>query len=61
MAKDILKDIIVDKSREINIELIQKTVADHYKIKTVRYEVRKKAEKHSSFLGKWPFTLQGTD
>jgi chromosomal replication initiator protein len=33
MAKDILKDIIVDKSREINIELIQKTVADHYKIK----------------------------
>ena len=33
MAKDILKDIIVDKSREITIELIQKTVADYYKIK----------------------------
>jgi chromosomal replication initiator protein len=33
MAKDILKDIIVDKSKEITIELIQKTVADHYKIK----------------------------
>jgi chromosomal replication initiator protein len=33
MAKDILKDIIVDKSKEISIELIQKTVADHYKIK----------------------------
>jgi chromosomal replication initiator protein len=33
MARDILKDIIVDKSKEINIELIQKTVADYYKIK----------------------------
>jgi chromosomal replication initiator protein len=33
MAKDILKDIIVDKSREISIELIQKTVSDHFKIK----------------------------
>lgn len=33
MAKNILKDIIVDKSKDINIEMIQKTVADHYKIK----------------------------
>jgi chromosomal replication initiator protein len=33
MAKDILKDIIVDKSKEISIELIQKTVADHFKLK----------------------------
>lgn len=33
MAKDILKDIIVDKNREISIELIQKVVADHFKIK----------------------------
>jgi len=33
MAKDILKDIIVDKSKEISIELIQKLVADHFKIK----------------------------
>ena len=33
MAKDILKDIIVDKSKEISIELIQKTVSDHFKIK----------------------------
>ncbi len=33
MAKDILKDIIVDKSKEISIESIQKVVADHYKIK----------------------------
>jgi chromosomal replication initiator protein len=33
MAKDILKDIIVDKSKEISIESIQKHVADHFKIK----------------------------
>lgn len=33
MAKDILKDIIVDKSREISIESIQKHVADHFKLK----------------------------
>ena len=33
MAKDILKDIIVDKSKEISIESIQKLVADHFKLK----------------------------
>lgn len=33
MAKDILKDIIVDKSKEISIESIQKHVADHFKLK----------------------------
>jgi chromosomal replication initiator protein len=33
MAKDILKDIIVDKSKEVSIESIQKLVADHFKIK----------------------------
>lgn len=33
MAKDILKDIIVDKNKEISIESIQKIVADHFKIK----------------------------
>jgi len=33
MAKDILKDIIIDKSKEISIESIQKLVADHFKIK----------------------------
>jgi chromosomal replication initiator protein len=45
MAKDILKDVIVDKSREISIELIQKTVADHYKIKIsdIKSEKRFKA------------------
>ncbi len=33
MAKDILKDILVDKSREITVEEIQKTVASHFNIK----------------------------
>jgi chromosomal replication initiator protein len=33
MARDILKDIIVDKSKEVSIESIQKHVADHFKIK----------------------------
>ncbi len=34
MAKNILKDIIVENSREITIEKIQKTVAEHFQIKT---------------------------
>ena len=33
MAREILKDIIVEKSKEITIELIQKAVADHFKLK----------------------------
>ena len=33
MARDVLKDIIVDKTRELSIEIIQKHVADHFKIK----------------------------
>ena len=33
MAREVLKDIIVDKTREITIEMIQKHVADHFKIK----------------------------
>lgn len=33
MAKDILKDIIVDKNKEISIDSIQKIVADHFKLK----------------------------
>ena len=33
MAREILKDIIVEKSKEITIEFIQKTVADYYKLK----------------------------
>ncbi|NOQ52430.1 MAG: chromosomal replication initiator protein DnaA [Desulfuromonadaceae bacterium] len=34
MAKNILKNIIVEQSREITIENIQKIVANHYQIKT---------------------------
>lgn len=33
MARDVLKDIIVDKTRELTIEIIQKQVADYFKIK----------------------------
>jgi chromosomal replication initiator protein len=33
MAKDVLKNILPDKSRMISIEAIQKLVADHYHIK----------------------------
>lgn len=33
MARDILKDIIVEKSKDITVEMIQKHVADHFKIK----------------------------
>jgi chromosomal replication initiator protein len=42
MAKDILKDIIVDKSREISIELIQKLVAEHYKLKVADLKSEKR-------------------
>jgi len=34
MAKNILKDIIVEQTKEITIEKIQKTIATHYQIKT---------------------------
>ena len=33
MAREILKDIIVEKCKEISIEMIQKQVADHFKLK----------------------------
>ena len=33
MAREILKDIIIDKSRDITVEMIQKHVADHFSIK----------------------------
>jgi len=42
MAKDILKDIIVDKSREISIESIQKQVADHFKLKVADLKSEKR-------------------
>ena len=33
MAREVLKDIIVDKTRDVTIEIIQKHVADHFKLK----------------------------
>ncbi len=33
MAKEVLKDIIVDKTKDISIELIQKAVSDHFQLK----------------------------
>ncbi len=33
MARQVLKDIIIDKSRDITVEMIQKHVAEHFKIK----------------------------
>lgn len=33
MAREVLKDIIVDKTKEITIEMIQKFVAEHFRIK----------------------------
>ena len=42
MAKDILKDIIVDKNREISIESIQKHVADHFKLKVADLKSEKR-------------------
>jgi chromosomal replication initiator protein len=35
MAREVLKDIIVDKSKEISIEIIQKFVAEQFKIKVI--------------------------
>jgi chromosomal replication initiator protein len=33
MAQEVLKDIIVDKAKEITVEMIQKHIADHFKLK----------------------------
>jgi len=35
MAQEVLKDIIVDKAKDITVEMIQKHVADHFKLKIV--------------------------
>lgn len=42
MAKDILKDIIVDKNREISIDSIQKVVAEHFKLKVADLKSEKR-------------------
>ena len=33
MAREVMKDIIVEKTKEITVEMIQKHVADHFRIK----------------------------
>lgn len=33
MARDVLKDIIVDKNKEVTVEMIQKCVAEHFNLK----------------------------
>ncbi|ACH37034.1 chromosomal replication initiator protein DnaA [Citrifermentans bemidjiense Bem] len=33
MAREVMKDIIVEKTRDITVEMIQKTVAEHFRIK----------------------------
>jgi chromosomal replication initiator protein len=33
MAQEVLKDIIVDKAKDITVEMIQKHIADHFKLK----------------------------
>jgi chromosomal replication initiator protein len=33
MAREVMKDIIVEKTKEISVEMIQKTVAEHFRIK----------------------------
>ncbi|MDA3904306.1 MAG: chromosomal replication initiator protein DnaA [Desulfuromusa sp.] len=42
MAKKVLKDILVENSREITIDKIQKKIADHYQIKTIELKSSKR-------------------
>jgi chromosomal replication initiator protein len=42
MARDVLKDIIVDKSKDITIEMIQKFVAESYNIKVSEMKSEKR-------------------
>jgi chromosomal replication initiator protein len=42
MAREVLKDIIVDKTREVTIEIIQKLVAEHFKIKVSELKSEKR-------------------
>ena len=42
MAKKILKDILIENSKEITIEKIQKNVADHFQIKTTELKSSKR-------------------
>uniref|UniRef100_A0A831UDA5 Chromosomal replication initiator protein DnaA n=1 Tax=Geobacter metallireducens TaxID=28232 RepID=A0A831UDA5_GEOME len=42
MAREVLKDIIVDKTREVTVEMIQKYVADHFNIKVAELKSDKR-------------------
>jgi chromosomal replication initiator protein len=47
MAKDILKDILVENNRKISTEQIQKTVATHFNVKTSEL---KSAKRHKALV-----------
>lgn len=55
MAKHNLKDILVDKRKEISIELIQKVVADHFglKVADLKSEKRLKAFVQARQIAVW--------
>lgn len=55
MAKNNLKDILVDKRKEITVELIQKTVAEYFglKIADLKSEKRLKAFVHARQIAVW--------
>ncbi|MCE1227758.1 MAG: chromosomal replication initiator protein DnaA, partial [Geobacteraceae bacterium] len=55
MAKNNLKDILIDKRKEITVELIQKTVADHFglKIADLKSEKRLKAFVQARQIAIW--------
>ena len=55
MAKNNLKDILVDKRKEITVELIQKTVADHFglKVADLKSEKRLKAFVQARQIAIW--------
>lgn len=42
MAKDVLKNIITENNKEITVDRIQKTVAEHYQIKTSEIKSQKR-------------------
>ncbi|MBT1073863.1 chromosomal replication initiator protein DnaA [Geobacter grbiciae] len=42
MAREVLKDIIVDKTKEVTVEMIQKYVADHFNIKVAELKSDKR-------------------
>jgi chromosomal replication initiator protein len=42
MAREVLKDIIVDKTKEVTVEMIQKYVADHFNLKVAELKSDKR-------------------